>query len=249
MKTKLNLSWNDIVFEFKNKDYGAFFLRAVYKKDITIATGISLLILLLLVGPPFIMAKLNRSNNLLTNDSNTGVIFTVNPRDVPPPPPPPPPIKDQARFIAPIVVDSADNGDIRTFDQQIDSALIQTVIPDDIPDLPPNTLIDPPVKDFIAVEEMPVFPGGDDAMMGFITKNFVYPQPSKEIGITGKVYVDFIVNEKGKVVDVAIARGLDKLIDKEAVRVVESLPNWTPGKQGGKEVRVKFNVAIKLTLD
>lgn len=254
MKTKLNLSWNDIVFEFKNKDYGAFFLRSIYKKDISIAAGISLLILLLLVGPPFIMAKLNKDNNSKIYNSTTAVLMSIKNKDVvlppPPPPPPPPPadIKEQAKFRAPIVVDSAKvDIELLTNDQMIDSTTIRKVIEGVIVPVV-NTVIDPPMEIPTIVQEMPVFPGGEDAMMKFIKENFKYPTISKENDMDGMLYVSFVVDENGKVVQVEIKRGIDQYIDKEAIRVIKSFPDWSPGRQNGQAVKVKQIIPINLTL-
>ena len=254
MKTKNKLNWNDIVFEFKNKDYGAYFLRKVYNKDITIATSISLLILLLLIGPPFIMAKLNKSNSTEISKDQTVVFEGYRPDEVLPPPPPPPPppvddIKEKAIFKTPIVVDSVEiDIEILSNDQIIDSTKNKEVKDPEIvyvdknkdPELPPEI----PTN----VQEMPTFPGGDEAMFLYINKNYKYPEISKENNMQGKIYVDFVVDENGKVIMVKIKRGIDQYMDKEAIRVVESMPDWSPGRQNGQAVKVKMNIPIKCTL-
>ena len=95
---------------------------------------------------------------------------------------------------------------------------------------------------------MPQFPGGDVALMKYIQKNVRYPQIAKEYGIEGRVFVTFVIDKKGKVNDVEILKGVDKNLDKEAKRVIESLPKFTPGKQRGKAVRVQFTVPISFKL-
>ena len=102
---------------------------------------------------------------------------------------------------------------------------------------------------FLDVETMPEFPGGDAGLMKYIQNNVKYPPIAKEYNITGKVFVSFIVDKSGSVSDVKIARGVDKSLDAEALRVVKSLPKYKPGKQRGKAVRVMFTIPINFTLN
>ena len=102
---------------------------------------------------------------------------------------------------------------------------------------------------FMAVENMPEFPGGVTGLMKYIQKNVKYPPISKEYNITGKVYVQFIVNKSGSVTNVKVVRGVDKNLDAEAVRVIKSLPKYKPGKQRGKPVRVMFTAPINFWLN
>jgi protein TonB len=101
----------------------------------------------------------------------------------------------------------------------------------------------------MVVEQMPVFPGGDLGLMKFIQKTVKYPPIAKENDITGKVYVSYVVNKKGKVTSVKVARSVDKYLDAEAVRVVKLLPYTTPGKQRGKPVNVQYTIPINFTLN
>jgi len=101
---------------------------------------------------------------------------------------------------------------------------------------------------FFIVEEMPDFPGGQLALRKFIAQAIKYPVIAQENGIQGKVFVNFVVNKDGSVTAAKIARGVDPSLDKEALRVVNSLPKWKPGKQGGKPVRVSYTVPINFVL-
>ncbi len=101
---------------------------------------------------------------------------------------------------------------------------------------------------YLVVEEMPQFPGGELALRTFIAKAIVYPTVAKENGIQGKVFVTFVVNSNGKVDRAKIARGIDPLLDAEALRVVSSLPDWMPGRQGGEAVPVSYTVPISFGL-
>ena len=102
---------------------------------------------------------------------------------------------------------------------------------------------------FTVVEEQPKFPGGEDARMQFMQHNLKYPEMAKEAGIQGTVFVSFVVEKDGSISNVKILRGLSAEVDKEAVRVVEAMPDWVPGRQRGEEVRVQFNMPIRFTLD
>ena len=102
---------------------------------------------------------------------------------------------------------------------------------------------------FLAVEEQPMFPGGMEAMMKFLQQNVKYPKEAQEQGKQGRVIVQFVVNKDGSISNDTIVRSVDPLLDAEALRVVRSMPNWTPGKQRGKEVRVRFTLPVTFRLD
>ena len=101
---------------------------------------------------------------------------------------------------------------------------------------------------FQVVEEMPEFPGGMGECMKFLGKNIKYPTISQENGVQGRVIVQFVVNSDGTIVDPVVVRGVDPYLDKEALRVIKTMPKWKPGKQRGKAVRVKFTVPVMFKL-
>lgn len=103
-------------------------------------------------------------------------------------------------------------------------------------------------KVFEKVEDMPEFPGGEQAMMDFVSKNVVYPKDAQEKGISGRVFVSFIVEKDGSVSNVKVMRGIGGGCDEEAVRVISGLPKWKPGKQEGKPVRVSYQMPINFKL-
>lgn len=94
--------------------------------------------------------------------------------------------------------------------------------------------------------EIPEFPGGEMAMRIFLASNLICPEEVKRLGISGRVYIQFVINSKGMVTDVKVARGVHPLIDAEAQRVVQSMPAWKPGKINGKPVNVSFTVPINI---
>lgn len=102
---------------------------------------------------------------------------------------------------------------------------------------------------FYVIEKKPEFPGGGEAaLMKWIVQNIQYPQIAKDMGIKGKVYVQFIIDKDGSVTNVEVIRGVDPSLDKEALRVVKSMPKWKPGEQRGKPVKVSFQIPINFTL-
>ena len=101
---------------------------------------------------------------------------------------------------------------------------------------------------FDVVEVMPQYPGGQIAMMKYIMENMKYPKQAMKKGIQGRVAVSFIVEKDGSISDVKPILSVHPLLNKEAVRVVESMPKWTPGKQNGKPVRVRFNLPVMFKL-
>lgn len=102
---------------------------------------------------------------------------------------------------------------------------------------------------FVIVEDMPQFKGGDlNDFRVWILKNTNYPQVASENGISGRVFVQFAINSKGEVCDVVIVRGVDPALDKEAERVIKSSPNWSPGKQRGRPVKVQFTLPVVFVL-
>ena len=101
---------------------------------------------------------------------------------------------------------------------------------------------------FTIVEEMPSFPGGEAELFKYLGKNIKYPEMANSAGISGVVYVTFVVDKDGKIKDVKVLRGIGGGCDEEAVRVVKNMPAWKPGKQRGKSVTVQYNLPIRFTL-
>ena len=103
-------------------------------------------------------------------------------------------------------------------------------------------------KVFDVVEEMPSFPGGQGALMSYLASNIKYPVVAQENGVQGRVIVSFVVERDGSISDVKVARSVDPSLDREAQRVVKSMPRWKPGKQNGSAVRVKYTVPVVFRL-
>lgn len=116
------------------------------------------------------------------------------------------------------------------------------------PPPPPAPKPEVATKIFDVVEEMPSFPGGNGALMSYLTNNTKYPVVAQENGVQGRVIVSFVVERDGSISDVRVARSVDPSLDREAQRVVKSMPRWKPGKQNGSAVRVKYTVPVVFRL-
>ena len=116
------------------------------------------------------------------------------------------------------------------------------------PPPPPAPKPEVATKVFDVVEEMPSFPGGNEALMSYLNGNTKYPVVAQENGVQGKVIISFVVERDGSISDVRVARSVDPSLDREAQRVVKSMPRWTPGKQNGQTVRVKYTVPVVFRL-
>tara|TARA_B100001939_G_C16733552_1_gene526555 strand:- start:50 stop:703 length:654 start_codon:yes stop_codon:yes gene_type:complete len=197
---------------------------------------IGFVIALLLVYAAFEYKNYDKSSynlgDLNLDDLEEEIIPITKQEQKPPPPPPPPP------EIIEIVEDEVEiEEELEIEDTETDEDEIIEIEEEDDDEF------------FMVVENMPEFPGGDLGLMKYIQKNVKYPPIAKEYNITGKVYVQFIVDKSGTVTNVKVVRGVDKNLDAEAVRVVKSLPKYKPGKQRGKPVRVMFTIPINFTLN
>ena len=102
---------------------------------------------------------------------------------------------------------------------------------------------------FMVVEDQPEFPGGTAALLEYLRKNIKYPAICRENNIQGRVLVTFIVNKDGAIVEPEVVKSVNPSLDKEALRVISQMPNWKPGSQRGKPVRVKYTVPVNFRLN
>ncbi|MEO9482964.1 MAG: TonB family protein [Ekhidna sp.] len=101
---------------------------------------------------------------------------------------------------------------------------------------------------FLIVENMPMFPGGNAALLGFITKNIKYPRAAQQIGIEGRVYLKFVIDTDGSITDIELVKGIGAGCDEEAIRVLKLMPKFTPGKQRGVPVKVQMQLPVTFRL-
>ena len=107
---------------------------------------------------------------------------------------------------------------------------------------------DDEINPLYSVDEMPVFVGGDKALFEYLGNNIKYPKIEIQRGVEGRVYVEFVVGKKGEITDVKVLRGVSEALDAEAIRVVKAMPNWLPGKQKGRAVKVRYKMPISFKL-
>ena len=160
--------------------------------------------------------------------------------------PPPPPPQTVVEVLNIVDNNAQVNDDLSIFDSEADNETFVDVAP--IVQAKEEKEEAEEAQVFFILEEMPEFPGGEAALRAFIAKSINYPVIAQENGIQGKVYVTFVVDKDGGISEAKIARGVDPSLDKEALRVVNSLPKWKPGKQRGKPVRVSYTVPISFVL-
>lgn len=255
-KDKVNApAFDDIVFKFRNKEYGAYNLRTRYNRTVLVALLIGVIIIGTAVITPYINAKaLGNRKAKAELQVEIKLENLDTPDNVAPPPPPPPPPADvvqQQKYTPPVVVDSIKPEDVTTL-MTADQAQVEVkneevveiveAVKEEVQEE------DPEATPFVVVEEMPMFPGGDAELLKYISANTQYPEVAKENNIQGRVIVRFCVTSKGGVSQVSILKGVDPELDKEAIRVVNTLPAFKPGKQGGKPVPVWYMVPITFTL-
>jgi periplasmic protein TonB len=256
MKTKHVESLEDMVFRNKNKLYGAYALRRKYSKYLTLSLIITLFLMLTGMAYPVIASFLIRHIGTSSIDNGTYDPIPVPPVTDPPalPPPPPPSTSiNSVKFVVPKLVMDSVESDFGKQDILADNKPLSPLAtdPDIAPvDNKPEPVIPTNVKPepLTSVGEMPAFPGGDEALFSFLKKNLRYPQEAKETGISGIVYITFVVEINGAISEVAVVRGISSECDEEAMRVVRSMPDWTPGKQNNTPVRVRFNLPVRFTL-
>ena len=171
-------------------------------------------------------------------------IEITRPENTPPPPPPPPaPVVTEVLNVVEDDVD-LEQQDIVTSEDNQKAAQTQTYVAPKVVEEEEES--SQPI--FTVVETMPQFPGGDAALLQFLAKSIKYPVIAQENGIQGRVICAFVVNRDGSIVDAEVLRGVDPSLDKEALRVINTMPKWSPGKQRGKPVRVKYTVPITFRL-
>ncbi len=158
------------------------------------------------------------------------------------PPPPPPPAVQEVEVLN-VVEDNVETESIEVNTEETEEEVVIAA-----PVEAPQEEEEEEVV-FVVVESMPEFPGGQQALFKYLSENVKYPVIAQENGIQGRVICQFVVNKDGSIVDVEVVRsGGDPSLDKEAIRVIKSMPKWKPGKQRGKAVRVKYTVPVNFKL-
>lgn len=213
-------------------------------KSIHFMLGMVVALSILFTGFEWGEHELNVDLSYRINPPDENIEF-IDPTRQDPPPEPPKPEPIETPDIVSIV------------DDDVEVEPIQLAPSEDFPDVRQPVYV-PPVENeeeepaddyiYISVEVMPEFPGGNSALMKWIATHVEYPAMAAQTGIEGLVACTFTVNTDGSISDVEVLRPRDPLLDREAIRVLKSMPNWKPGMQQGKPVRVKFSVPVRFRL-
>jgi len=253
---------NDLVFEHRNKAYGAYALRKNYNKRLTLIMASMILAFVLGSLTMFIIRNLPKQDVDAPKGSDKTWTVQPPPKDLPPPPPttpPPPPLEKMTAFIPPVIEDDPVTDPVPTQDKLEDTKAGDKTQdgsdenfdpPQPTDDTPKQIDTKPePIETF--VEEEADFPGGFAEMAKFINDNIDYPQEAIDLGIKGRVTVRFVVEKDGRISNVSIATPLAgcKACDKAAVKVVEKMPSWKAGKNAGREVRTWVTLPVKFEVN
>ena len=292
-------AWRDIVFEGKNKDFGAYDLRQKSEKRHTLAVIFTLVGLALIVVGVIAWVKVSNymeeqrlARLAEEREKMSQVELAQDLEEVPeekeeekykePEPEiqekeevaqtqqtqiaivPPEKIKEEnvIKDVRDLLNDDAMRGktnvesDNKTLEVSHDKAADKPLPPEPPAPKPepepvkPAPVEQPPAPDkvFDVVEQAPSFIGGDAKMYAWLTKNLRYPEIAQQNGIQGRVIVQFVVEKDGSISGVAVAKGIDKDLDREAIRVVKSMPKWQPGKNNGQPVRAKYTLPVMFKL-
>lgn len=252
---------NELVFEHRNKAYGAYVIRRDYDKRMIIILSSVILGLGLIYGTYMIIKAI--PEEVIEEPPVDMSQFSVAAPPVEEVEPPPveeeiPPMEQTIAFLPPIVTDDVVDNQIPPQDAMVDvNASTVTNEEDNNSFAPPPTDNTPPPVEkkeeevYLDVEESAEYPGGRGAMMKFLADNMKYPETAIEAGIEGKCYLRFIVGTDGKITDVKVTRPVPDCpeCDAEAKRVVRLMPRWKPGKNGGKGVRSYFDLPVNFKLN
>lgn len=266
--TSLPATLDELVFVGRNQAYGAFDLRQHYRPTLSRALWLGIgLFLLGLLGPQLYTRLSPAPADRVMVE--TDFVRLAPPPDVPPvviPPAEPTPVQRTVRALPPLVVpadevreehlpptvDDLDHA--VTSDQNAEGTGDIDVIqaPEAAAPSKIETLLEvaPPAEDiFLAVEQQPEYPGGQPAMRAFLAKNLRYPASATTAGVSGKVFVSFVIGTDGSLSDLSVLKGIGFGCDEEALRVMRQMPHWKPGKQSGRAVRVRYNLPITFALE
>lgn len=263
--------WLDIIFEGKNKDYGAYTLRSDSPKRHSVAFIVvaAAAVLTILSASLINTYNQNKRKEKITDVVQMSDISMKN-AEVPKEniekryeAPPPVELISTIKFTAPVIKKDElvnEENQVKSMDEIAVSKVAISVADVkgtneetgvDIATLQGNILIAPsdePEKIFEVVEQPPSYPGGDAALMEYLNNNISYPTIAVDNLIQGKVTCSFVVGKDGSIQDVRVERSVDGSLDKEAVRVIKSMPRWIPGRQGGNAVKVKYYLPVTFRL-
>ena len=251
--------WLDIVFEGRNKAYGAYELRKTNNKTMVKALVLGAVVFAFAVSVPLIVSLIPDSSDdsEILDTKITAIKLPPKKEEIIknlPPPPPPAPKVDQVKFVKPIVAKAEEVTEeppkiVEMKDKNLGSENIKGDPEAELSVAPvgtgPSAVVeeDTQIYSTAGIEVKPDFPGGIEKFYAFVGKNF---QPPEEEGVKGKVYVTFVVEKDGSLTDIKVIRDIGYGTGKEAIRVLSKCPRWKPGEQNGKPVRVLYSLPITI---
>lgn len=271
---KINIfseEWCEIVFEGRPKEYGAYTLRKLSSRRHRVAI-ISMLVFFLAVFtlPALVKSIIPSGHDVNVEVTNLALIDLEKnkPKDADEPKieeEPPQKIKSTIKFTPPVIKEDSEvkDDEIMKTQEEITDSKLSVSVADvegnsedadaaDLADLQQQQkeVVEEEVTEpYRYVEQMPEFPGGEEARVKYFIKNLRYPPMAKESSIQGTVYLTFVVSKTGQISNVQVVRGIGGGCDEEAIRVLKMMPNWIPGRQNGKPVPVQFSLPLKFTLN
>lgn len=250
---------NNVVFAGRNQSYGAYELRNNYNKRVMFILAGMIVFSVALFGLKKFMDR-PKSEETAETLKVEQIDLTPPPpiEDVPPPPPPPPPppMVEMVKFVPPVIkddaleeepqktIDEVKDVNVGTKDQEGDKDIVA-------PPTEEKGSTEPAAPEiFTIVEEQAEFPGGIAEMAKYIQRTLQYPAMAREAGISGKCFLKFVVNESGEISNVEVLKGVPGCsdCDKEAIRVVKSMPKWKAAKMTGRSVKCYFNLPISFKI-
>jgi protein TonB len=248
--------WLEIVFEGRNKVYGAYELRKTNSKTTVRALILGSVLFGLAIAMPLIINMIPDSQEDTSLDTKITTV-KLPPKEKPkeniPPPPPPPPKVDVQKFVKPVVAKAEEVVEeppkiVDIKDKKLGAETIKgdpdaelTVEP--VGNGSADVVEDNNIYNTAGIEVKPDFPGGMAKFYKFVGNNYHTPE---EEGLSGKVYVTFVVEKDGSLTDIKVVRDIGFGTGKEAIRVLKSCPKWNPGEQNGKKVRVLYSLPITI---
>jgi periplasmic protein TonB len=271
MASKINIysdEWCDLVFEKRNHAYGGYVLRKLSNKRHMTALIIAVVVFILGVCSPSIIKSITPETK--EKDVSVRTLADIkldkpkeNVDELIKELPPPPVLKNVIKFTAPVIKpdeEVAEEEEPKMQQEVVESkAAIGSINYDkgtddptaEMPEVMPSEdqqIVEEKIEPYLVVEQMPDFPGGEGELYKYLQEHIKFPAMARESGITGTVYVRFIVDKNGKISNVSLLRGVGGGCDEEAIRVVKCMPDWKPGKQNGIAVPVYYTLPVKFIL-
>ncbi|MBC8152549.1 MAG: TonB family protein [Bacteroidetes bacterium] len=270
LSTLSTATLDELVFAGRNQTYGAFDLRRHYRPTLSRALWLGVGLFLVGLSLPTLYTQFFPTESFSTNHImvETELMKLKEPPteelQLPVLPVDMPVVRSTTQNLTPVVVmDAPEDMPVASIDELQDATSsaetaegtgdIDIIAPPEATAPTKTELVAEAAPaaetEFVVVEQQPEYPGGLTALRSFLGKNLQYPSPATSAGVSGKVYVSFVVAADGSLSDVAVLKGIGFGCDEEAVRVIRQMPRWKPGKQSGRPVRVRYNLPITFTLE